>query len=102
MSIWWGALTECQFWVGTHQRQGKTSEKSEEKERDRGTEGETPNPIPAIDELIGNEEQNVKQKRTKREKQSCSPTQLPWTIQSPPTTRRDHTDLYDKIILIKR
>ena len=37
--------------VGAHQRQGKReegkkSEKSEEKEKDRGTEGETPNPIP--------------------------------------------------------
>ena len=32
--------------IGAHQRQGKTSEKNEEKERDRGIEGETPNPIP--------------------------------------------------------
>ena len=31
--------------VDIHQRQGKKSKKSEEKERDRGMEGETPNTI---------------------------------------------------------
>ena len=60
--------------VDTHQRrgkreEGKTSEKSEEKERDRGTEGEIPKPIRATDALIREEEQNGKQKRTKRKKQ---------------------------------
>ena len=33
-----------QCWVGAHQWKGKKSEKSEEKERDQGTEGKTPNP----------------------------------------------------------
>ena len=42
---------------------------SEEKERDLGIESETPIPIPAIDALIREEEQNGKQKRTKRKKQ---------------------------------
>ena len=46
-----------------HQCQGKTSEKSEEKETDRGTEeGETAN-------SIEEENQNGKQKRTKRNKE---------------------------------
>ena len=50
-------------------------------------------PIPsrAIDAFIGDEEQNGKQKRTKERNREWSPTQLPWTIQSPPTTRRDPT-----------
>ena len=34
----------------------KTIEKNEKMERDRGTEGEAPNPILAIDEIIGEEE----------------------------------------------
>ena len=51
--------------------QEKTRRKSEEKERDRGTEGETPNPIPAIDVLIWEEGQNGKQKITKRKKQEA-------------------------------
>ena len=54
--------------VGTHQRQGKkengkTSEKSEEKEIDLGTDCETSNPIRAIEALIGGEEQNRKRER---------------------------------------
>ena len=38
--------------------QGKKSEKSEEMERDRGSEGKTPNFIWETDALIGDEEQN--------------------------------------------
>ena len=34
------------------------SEKSEEKERDRGTEGKHPTPSQPINALIGDEEQN--------------------------------------------
>ena len=52
----------------------------EKKERGRGTEDETPNPIPAIDVFIGDEEQNGKQKRTKGKTGSGSPTQLLWTF----------------------
>ena len=55
------------------------------KKKDRATEGETP--TPAIDALIGDEEQTGK----KEETESGSPTQISWTIQSPPTTLIDHT-----------
>ena len=41
----------------------------------------------AIDALIGDEEQTGKKKK---ETGSGSPPQLPWTLQSPPKTRRDH------------
>ena len=41
-----------------------------------------------IDVLIGDEEQNGKQKK---ETGSGTPGQLNWTIQSPPTTCRGHT-----------
>ena len=40
-----------------------------------------PTPLWATDLLIGNEEQNKEQKKS---------TQLPWIIQSPPTTRMDY------------
>ena len=53
--------------------EGKTSEKSGKKKRDRGIEGETPNPIPAIDALIGDEEQNGKRKITNKKKQGEGP-----------------------------
>ena len=54
--------------------EGKTIKKSEEKKWDRGTEGETPISIPAIDALIGEEEQNIKIKR--KEKIWCAPLTL--------------------------
>ena len=44
-------------------------------------------PTPAIDALIGDEEQTEKEEITG----SGSLTQLSWTLQSPSTTRRDHT-----------
>ena len=44
----------------------ETSEKSEEKERDRGTEGESLYPIPAIDVHIGDEGHNGKQKKKQK------------------------------------
>ena len=50
-----------------------------------------PTPPRAIDALIGDEEQNGKLKRTEKKAGSESPTQLTWTNQSPPTTRRDYT-----------
>ena len=64
--------------VGAHQRKGKRqvgkkSEKSEEKEKDRGTEGKTPNPI------LGNWcahtgwKADGKQKRSKWKKQEAGP-----------------------------
>ena len=64
--------------VSVHQRQGKredweTSEKSEEKEREPGTEGESQ----AFDALIGHKEQNGKQKRHKERNRERDPTQLP-------------------------
>ena len=40
----------------------------------RGIEGETPNPIPATDALIGDEEQNGKQKERNRERVPNPPT----------------------------
>ena len=78
--------------IGAHQRQGKTSEKNEEKERDRGIEGETPNPIPG--NWCAHRGERVERKtdeNKKKETGSGSPTQLPWTIKSPPTTGMDHT-----------
>ena len=45
-------------------------------------------PTPAVDALKGEEE---KEERTKKETGSGSPTQLPWTLRSPPTNHRDHT-----------
>ena len=53
---------------------------------DRGTKGETPNPIPAINALIEDEEKNGKKK-----KQSGPLTQLQWIIWSLLTTRMDLT-----------
>ena len=50
-----------------------------------------PTPTRAIDVLIGNEEQNEKYKRKKKETESELLTQLPWTLSSSPTTRTDHT-----------
>ena len=43
-------------------RQGKTREKSEQKENNRGTEGEPPTSSLEIDALIGDEEQKEKRK----------------------------------------
>ena len=50
-------------------------------------------PSRATNAHIAEEEQNGKRKRTKRKKErgNESPTQLPRTIQSPPTTLKDHT-----------
>ena len=61
--------------INTKEREkGKTSEKNEEKERDRGTVGKTPYSTPgAIDVLRGDEEQ-------KEETSSGAQTKLPWTI----------------------
>ena len=52
-----------------------------------------PTPSRATDALIG-EEENKKGKQEKEkqtETENGFPTQLPWIIQSPPTTHRDHT-----------
>ena len=57
------------------------------KEKDRGTEGGLPKPIPGIDAHIENEEKNGKQKKEKE--RSGSPTQLPRTIQSSPISTTD-------------
>ena len=49
-------------------------------------------PTQAIDVLIGDEELNEKQKKEQKERIGIGPLiQLLWNIQSPPTTRRDHT-----------
>ena len=58
---------------------------------DRGTEIKYPTLSRATVALIGDEEQNGEHKKSKRKKQGVSTTQLSWTIQSPPTTRRNHT-----------
>ena len=50
--------------TGEEEKNGK--QKSEEREKDQGTEGETSTPSRAIDALIGEEEQKGKQKRAKR------------------------------------
>ena len=67
--------------------------KREEKERDWATEGEISNPI--LNSLCaygGWRVEQEREERTKRKKQGVGPpTQLPWTIQSPPMTCRDHT-----------
>ena len=48
--------------------------------------GRNPTSIPVIDALIGEEEQTGKKKRErKKETGEGSPTQLPWTLRSPPT-----------------
>ena len=46
--------------------------------------------IPANYALI-DEEQTGKEERTKKETGNWSPTHLPWSLRSPPTTYRDHT-----------
>ena len=78
----------CQHGAGTHQRQGKRqegkkSEKSEEKERDRGIEGKPSTPARANDALRGEIEQNGKQKKKQTERNK----ERTW---SRPTTRMDH------------
>ena len=70
------------------ERKGKRAKKREGIEEQR-VKHQTPSS--ATDALIGDEDQNGKQNRTKRKTGSRSPTQLPRTIQSPPTTCRDHT-----------
>ena len=78
--------------VGAHQRRGKRrrSEKSEEKERDRCTEGKLHIPSRAIDAPIGNEEQSGKQKKEEKEgKKERAPNPATWTIWSPITIRMD-------------
>ena len=82
--------------VGAHQRQekrqeGKKSGKSEEKERDRGAEGEIPNLIPGDWCAHRGRREEPKTEEKKKEAGSWSRNQLPWTVQSPPTTRRDRT-----------
>ena len=58
-------------------RQGKTSEKNEEKERDRGTQGETSYPTQpgggghSMHE--GKKEENWKQKKSKKEERRSRP-----------------------------
>ena len=70
-----------------------TPRKEKRVEKRKGIEAQRvrhPTPCQATDALTGDEEQNGKQKRTKKkETRSWSPTQQ--TIQSPPTTRRDPT-----------
>ena len=66
----------------------------EENEERRGIEAQRvkhPNPSRANDALIGEEEQNGnRREKTNKQTYSGSPTQLTWTIYSPPTTRMDH------------
>ena len=74
--------------VNAKEKQGRRA-----KER-KGTEAQkakTPTPTRVIDALIGDGEQNEKQKNKKKETVRGPSTQLPWTLRSPPTTRRDHT-----------
>ena len=59
-----------QFGVGPHEcqgkkQEGKTSEKNEEKKGIEAQRAKNPTPSRATDELIGDEEQNGKKKRTK-------------------------------------
>ena len=70
--------------------EGKTREKSEGKERDRGTEGETPNSFPANWCAHKGWKTGLKTEK-KKETGTGPPTQLPRTFQSSSTTRRDHT-----------
>ena len=76
----------CHSGVDTHQRlgkraEGKTSERSEEKERDRGTEGETPNPIPGNwCAHRGGIAERKKEENEKKETGKGSPTHLPCTF----------------------
>ena len=81
--------------IGAHQRQGNREEGKTSKEREKRKEieaqrGKHPTSSRVTNALIGDEVQNGNQKRTKRKNESGSPIQLPWTIQSTPTTRRDH------------
>ena len=80
----------------------ETIEKSEGKEMDQDTEGKTFTSTQGTLALIEDEEQNGKQKKEeigdegqnrkqKKETGSETPSQLPWTMWLPPTTRRDHT-----------
>ena len=72
----------------------KKRTKRKKQEKDRGTYGETPNPIPGSC-CTHRRGRAVAERKTEENKKkeigSESPTQLPWTIQSPPTMRRDHT-----------
>ena len=80
------------FGAGAHQRQGKKSEKSEEKERDRGTEGEIPKPhLGQLMRSYGTKSRTESRREQKEETGSESPKQLPWAIQWLPTTSKDHT-----------
>ena len=56
-----------------------------------------PTPSPAVDVLIEEKEQNEKQKKETKET-AGPPTQLPWTIQLPPTMHRNHTISYSELI----
>ena len=61
-------------WINAKEiQEGKKSEKNEEKERDRGTEGETPTPSRTTVALIGDEEQNGKQERKKERNKERAP-----------------------------
>ena len=62
--------------------------RKQERTKNGGTEGETCTSIRPIDAHIVDEEQMGKKRR---KKQSESPIHLPPALQSPPTTRRDHT-----------
>ena len=79
--------------VGAHQRQrkgeeGKTMRRAKKRKEIKAQRVKPPIPSWVVDTLIGDEEQNGK---WEKETESGSPTQLPWTIWSPPAMRRDHT-----------
>ena len=66
------------------------SEKSEEKVIE-AQRVKPPTAALAIDALIGDEQTEKKEEIKQRKRVSAPPTQLPWTIRSPCTTRMDHS-----------
>ena len=76
--------------ASTPRKERRRKDKWEEQRR-KGIEAQRlkhSTPSQATDVPRGDEEQKGKRKE---ETESGSPTQLPWIIQSPPTTRRHHT-----------
>ena len=79
--------------VNAKERNKKERQRIRAKER-KGIEAQgakPPTPTRGIDAFTGGEEQNEKLKKKKKETGRGAQTQLPYTLRSPLTTRKDHT-----------
>ena len=79
------------FGVSARQHQGKQGRRVKKRKGIEAQEAELPTQTRAMDALIGEDEQHRKRRKKRKETGSGTPTQLPWTIWSPLTTRMDHT-----------